>query len=174
VTTRGPFPWRLFAGAAVICGLAGLLSGTACGCQPAQSPQANARTIARDSVDGFEAVWKLAHDTCESVATVDASHPNQVLWAKCSKVLLPARNGMLAAAAAVDAWTDADQQNIGCLVGDLIVSFTSVEELFVELGVVVPSQFGQAVSLAASLAPMCVRLDAGSGDADADADGEGG
>lgn len=151
----------LFAALALVFGVA----VTACGCGPAKSPSVSAKALARGAVETLSAAWIVGADGCRSIA-VQKNDP--VLAKTCASTFLPARASLLTAAAAVDAWTDADTSNTPCALADVILAFEKADSLLVTLGVQVPPAVMQGLELAGSLSPACVRPDAGLSDGGAE------
>lgn len=121
--------------------LAVLVLVAVCACVPASSASGpDARGVARGAVVALADAWNVAADVCL------AAQPKET----CAKVLLPARDALLAAASAVDVWDDAAQKNLPCLIFDVAEALK-------------PFAQGQAFKDALALAQFyqCQRSDAG-------------
>jgi hypothetical protein len=122
------------------------------------NPTVSVQTIARGAVETLEAAWLLGAKGCLTVAITQQS---DTIRQQCEDVFGPARDGILAVAGMVDAWTAADQANIPCALQDLVTAFRSVPTLLTKVGVTVPAEVAQGIELAAAIIPQCVTPDAG-------------
>lgn len=145
--------WGAMLAIAAVCGI---LSAVACGCslfqQGPNGPQISARSIARGSVETLETVWIMSAKGCLTVAEI---RDDDAIRQKCEKVLMPVRDGLVAAAAAIDAWGAAEQKEMPCLLRDVAASFDAVSSLLKDLGVDVPEELPQGLELAQALIPQC-------------------
>lgn len=97
-------------------------SGAAVAPTAPSKPVATASTqaLARGAVDVAKHLWIDAADACsEYAASQDREEGLQTLQ-KCKNALLPARDSLIAAATAFDAWNDASKEDIACAVSDVV------------------------------------------------------
>lgn len=122
---------RLFTGRAVAAAAPALLVLTLVGCGASSTPAASAanaaRANARGAVETATSAWVLAAQTCHDVAVATQ---DQALLDTCKATLVPAKDDLVSAAAAVDAWgpdAGTSPEQVACLVASAMsgVSKTS-------------------------------------------------
>ena len=87
-----------------------------CGAAPAAGPvtvSVTAQAYARGAVQVAEQIWDDAAHGC-----IDSG--NAALKAKCAQVLIPARDSLIVAAEALDAWNDAKIGEVACAAQDVV------------------------------------------------------
>lgn len=124
-------------------------------CTPAVSP--NPQALARGTVETLETVWNVSANACVQVAVVNQ---DENTLKTCQNVLDPARASIIAAAAAVDGWTDADQKNYPCLVADAVAALKAIQPVVAKNGPT-PQVIADGFNLAAPYVAQCVRPDGG-------------
>lgn len=132
-----------------------MIAAALAGCH-ANSPSIDPRALARGAVSTLEDAWIVAAQSC-----VESSDTTVV--SACKVGLLPARQALLAAASAVDGWTDADQKNFPCLMADAEAGLKETVQVLGAFGVQLPQVVSDAFALAGAFTPQCVR-DAGASD----------
>lgn len=85
---------------------------------PSATPAPAASTVtvqaeARGALQIAADLWNAAVDIC-----ADAKSTNPAAYAQCRAILLPARDGLVSAGGALDAWTSASQGQVVCAVED--------------------------------------------------------
>lgn len=133
-------------------------------CSPAAAPSSESvRAVARGTVLVAEDAWVSAAKVCMTVAE---TQNDDTVRQKCSAVLVPAHDVILAAANSVDAWQAADQANFGCLARDMVGVLAQMSALMTDVGQTTPAVLTDALALANQFAPQCTAAsapDAGSG-----------
>lgn len=122
---------------------------TACA---SNTPQLDPRAIARGTVETLEAAWIATAQACIEVSKTQQS-PSTLQ--QCEKVLTPARDSLIAAAEAVDAWDARAQGNFPCLIQDAVSGLTSIRNLVADTGVKLPQVVDDGLALAAMFLPQC-------------------
>jgi hypothetical protein len=129
------------------------------GCSGANSPQIDARALARGSVAALNDAWVAAGDICAAVATAEK---NDALRAQCQSILVPVYDSLHLAALAVDGWDATAQKNFPCLIKDIIMGLSQAKVLVEDTGAKLPQLVDDALALASSFAPQCQMSDGGS------------
>jgi len=132
----------------------GILSAVACGCKGSATPTQTPQAIASESVIALAGAWALASDGCLAAAEAQQS---EALRQQCAAVLVPLSDLIIDAATMVDAWTDADQANLPCVLFDVAAAFAPTSALLAKLGVAVPAEIAQGLTLAEAFIPQCTR-----------------
>lgn len=128
------------------------------GCSPANSP-AQVRADARAVVSLAQDAWIATGQVCVNLAVANS---DQGLLDKCKSILLPARDSLIAAEAALDAWSAADQGNIACLVSKAVAGIAAGEQAVKDAGGQLPQLVDDAIQAAVALAAQCQVMDGGS------------
>lgn len=142
---------KLVALVALCLGLAGCSGGGAT--QPTVDP----RAVARGTVETLESAWMVTAKSCMAVA---GATDNQTTADDCKTYLVPARDAIVAAANAVDAWTAADQGNFPCLIKSAVDGLQNAKAIATLAGPL-PQLVNDGFALANMYTPQCVAQDAG-------------
>lgn len=99
----------------------GLASVTACGnAAPAKNVSTTTtQALARGALETAEHVWMDVAQAC--VDTGDAT-----IMARCKDALLPGRDALVAAATALDTWSDASAGQVACAIADAVAGVQAV------------------------------------------------
>lgn len=145
---------------ATICAVS-LLVGALVGCPSPATPTQTPQQIAGESVIVLAGAWTIAADGCLAAAQAQNS---DTLRQQCAAVLVPLSDLITDAAAMVDSWQDVDQANLPCVLADVANGFAPTSALLAQLGVSVPVEIAQGLTLAEAFIPQCTR-EAGAPDA---------
>lgn len=129
------------------------LSSTAPACSgTTPSSSVTAQQDARVTVEGLAVAWVAAEKACVAAAT---AAKNDTIRSQCAAYLTPARDGIIAAAEGVDAWSSANQQMYPCLVAHVAVALVEASNVLLAFNVQVPSIVMQAIRLATGASILC-------------------
>lgn len=121
---------------------------------PGLPPDASSAQVSADEVlQGLTAAWNAAVPVC-----LDAEKAGAFKAGSCASILLPTRDGLMAAGAAIDAWTATSSGNFPCAVADVVKGLVNVETLMIDAKVTVPSEIQSALSIAQGVAAFCPNL----------------
>lgn len=118
---------------------------------PGLPPDASSAQVTADEVlQGLTAAWNAAVPVC-----LDAEDAGAVKTGSCAAALLPARDALLAAGAAIDAWTATSSGSFPCAVADVVSGLVSVENLMLAAKVSIPPAIQTGLSLAQGISAFC-------------------